>query len=369
MDGALLRATIPEANRGDPAPPIKSISRPTSFKRSRPLPVTICFNTSREVGPLLGIPHRKMPTVHWEAEEYRIRYHYSCLERFGLQIKLRKLERFFKFLTIASAERRRGDGNSFYARRRQFMGFFITYSCIKKTRTELFRKRESVLYPSFNFYPGASTDPWWEEHEALFFFQFRLRRAHSLQLIDEMELTGKIFKCSSGPEDSGKEAHVHNNPADLCIMVVLRSLSYPCSFKELVDIFGLPSNRISDMHHTGLEFIYYKYRKLVNLEGWVTYFAQFADVFCEYGCRYENQIAMIDGTFTESCRPGLRNVKEKNQTDYRMFFSGDKGAHGYQVMSAAGLMLACGRPARPARARPGLLAELRFKDPWTAREL
>jgi hypothetical protein len=84
--------------------------------------------------------------------------------------------------------------------------------------------------------------------------------------MDEMELTGKIFKFRSGPEDSGKEAHVHNYPADLCMMAVLLSLSFPSSFKELVDIFGLPSNRISYMYHTGLEFIYCKYRKLVNLE-------------------------------------------------------------------------------------------------------
>jgi hypothetical protein len=43
-------------------------------------------------------------------------------------------------------------------------------------------------------------------------------------------------------------------------------------------------------------------------------------------CPYENNIAMIDGTFTKSCWPGgLRNV-EKNQIDQHMFFSGDKGS-------------------------------------------
>ncbi len=44
---------------------------------------------------------------------------------------------------------------------------------------------------------------------------------------------------------------------------------------------------------------------------------------------------MIDGTLTKSCWPGeLRNVNERNQSDQHMFFSGDKGAHRYQVMSA-----------------------------------
>ncbi len=69
----------------------------------------------------------------------------------------------------------------------------------------------------------------------------------------------------------------------LCIMVVLRSLSYPCAFKELVGIFGLPSNRISDVYQTAIEFIYFKYRKLVAFESWVPYFSQFADIFSEYG--------------------------------------------------------------------------------------
>ena len=215
------------------------------------------------------------------------------------------------------------------------MGIFITYRCIEETRTELFRKREAILHPSFDFYPGASTDPWWEGHEALFFSRFRFRRAHFLLLMDEMELTGKIFKCSSGPADRGRQAHVHNYPADLCIMVVLCRLSYPCTFHKLVDIFGVPSNRISDMYHTAVEFLYFRFKKLVSLETWVPYFSDFAAAFRSYGSPYESTVGMIDGTFTASCRAGgLRNVREENQTDQRMFYNGDKGCHGYNTMSA-----------------------------------
>ena len=148
-----------------------------------------------------------MPTVHWEAEEYRVRYHYSCLERFDLQKKLKQQERFLKYLILTSNARRRRDGDSSSERRRRFMGIFITYRCIKETRSQLFRRRETVLYPSFNFYPGASSDPWWEQHEALFFFRFRFRRAHFLQLMDAMDLTGKTMKCSGGPQDSTSSYH------------------------------------------------------------------------------------------------------------------------------------------------------------------
>jgi hypothetical protein len=46
----------------------------------------------------------------------------------------------------------------------------------------------------------------------------------------------------------------HNFPADLCVMVVLRRLSYPCTFQELVDIFGFPPNRIADMYHIAIDY-------------------------------------------------------------------------------------------------------------------
>ena len=128
-----------------------------------------------------------------------------------------------------------------------------------------------------------------------------------MQLMDATDLTGKAMECSGGPHDSGRDAQVHNYPADLCIMVVLHSVSYPCSFKEFVDIFGLPSNRLLGGYHAAIEYIYFRYRNLVDLETWQPY------VFCEWSCPYDANIALIDGTFTPACRPGgLRNVQEKN---------------------------------------------------------
>ena len=104
-----------------------------------------------------------MPTVNWIVEEYRVRYHYSTLERFDLQKRLDSLQDFLKFLIVSSQSRRRREGDGFYARRRRFMGIFITMRCIEETRAQLFRKRAHILYPSFNFYPGGASDPWWEE--------------------------------------------------------------------------------------------------------------------------------------------------------------------------------------------------------------
>ena len=39
------------------------------------------------------------------------------------------------------------------------MGIFFTLR-IQLTCAELFRKRETILYPSFHFYPGGASNPW-----------------------------------------------------------------------------------------------------------------------------------------------------------------------------------------------------------------
>ena len=62
------------------------------------------------------------------------------------------------------------------------MGIILTYRCIKQTCAQLFRKKQSILYPLFKYYPGAATDPFWEGHEALFFFQIQIQKAALLTI-------------------------------------------------------------------------------------------------------------------------------------------------------------------------------------------
>ena len=139
-----------------------------------------------------------MPSVHWECEPFRIRYHFSCLELCDLLRKWVFFKKYLMLQVLFSRARRRREGDGFQARRRRFMGIILTYRCIKQTCAQLFRKKQSILYPSFKYYPGAATDPFWEGHEALFFFRFRFRRQHFLQLMDEMEPSGKSFRCYTG---------------------------------------------------------------------------------------------------------------------------------------------------------------------------
>ncbi len=75
---------------------------------------------------------------------------------------------------------------------------------------------------------------------------FSFQEAALSDAMDEMELTGKYLKC-------GSDKHTHNFPADLCIMIVLNRLSYPGTCKSQVEVFGIRSNRISDMFHIAVD--------------------------------------------------------------------------------------------------------------------
>jgi hypothetical protein len=117
------------------------LSEATDSICSGRLPVN-CYTVASFKTTWAGIAQR-MPTVHSEPEEYGIRFHCSCLERFDLQKKLEKLEKFLRFLIITASSRRRRDGDGFHARWSRFMGIFITYRCIKETRAQLFRAMDS----------------------------------------------------------------------------------------------------------------------------------------------------------------------------------------------------------------------------------
>jgi hypothetical protein len=79
-----------------------------------------------------------------------------------------------------------------------FCSDLLHIAAFKKHAPNFFaRLSDTILYPDFDFYPGGSTDAWWqlERLECLFYLRFRLRRKHFLTLMDELEQTGKYLKC------------------------------------------------------------------------------------------------------------------------------------------------------------------------------
>ena len=106
-------------------------------------------------------------------------------------------------------------------------------------------------------------------------------------MIDAMELSHKDCKCSSGGLKDNKH---HYYPAGLCIIVVLRRLSYPCTFMELVDVFGNPSHRLAGMYHAAVDYIFFRFRFTIVFQTRARYFARFASVFREYRCPYTHMV-------------------------------------------------------------------------------
>ena len=114
------------------------------------------------------------PTIHWEPDPFVIRlfrYHLPCLERFDLHTKLKRLRKFLCFLVVLSGAQRRLESTDSASRMQRTMGTIMMCRQIKKLQAQLFRRRESILYPSLKLYPGGASDP-------------AVRQANSFSLLD-----------------------------------------------------------------------------------------------------------------------------------------------------------------------------------------
>ena len=96
------------------------------------------------------------------------------------------------------------------------------------------------FYPPVGIYPTGTHDPYWTRsarHEELFLKRFRFRLPDFHRLMRAMKMDGEYFTC-----DTGKKY-----PADLCMMVLFRRLSYPCTFWQLATEFGIPLHRLCEI--------------------------------------------------------------------------------------------------------------------------
>ena len=194
--------------------------------------------------------------------------------------------------------------------------------------------RPSNFYPPRGFYPTGSHDVFWTSNEDLFLKRFRFRLPHFHRLMTAMKLDGEYFTC-----DTGKKY-----PADVCMMVLLRRLSYPCTFWQLATEFGIPSNRLCEIFHTTLDIIYDRYHGLIEFETWIPFFPEMAQTFEDYGSPFDSLVGLVDGNFLRFCRPrGLGN--KRSRLDQGQFYSGEKCAHGIKHLGcffANGMMALAG---------------------------
>ena len=147
--------------------------------------------------------------------------------------------------------------------------------------------------------------------------EFRFSKPDIPLLAEALGIPEK-FTCSQGTTSDGIEG--------LCM--VLKRLSYPCHYSDLIPRFGRPVPVLSMINNDVLDFIYSAHSHritqwnnmildLVNQE-------RCANAISEKGAALDNCIGFIDGTVRPICRPG-----EMQRTVY----NGHKRVHAIKFQS------------------------------------
>jgi hypothetical protein len=219
-----------------------------------------------------------MPTHHYSRRESHFQYFYKHFERFAFAKNIRSLKVLvFTQLLIISHRRKLGMLEE-SSRRRKMILIATFLRRISFLNQEMNRPRVTVFYPSQQMQTFDD-----ETFETM----FRFKRAHFYEVLDAMKISGELIKC-------GRKGKYSLYPADLCLMVVLRRLSYPCRFVDLVNIFGLPSNRIIEIFHSTVDFLFVRFaQKLNQFSIWTQHFPHFAQAMEAFGAPFNNLICII----------------------------------------------------------------------------
>jgi hypothetical protein len=220
-------------------------------------------------------------------------------------------------MLVLLRKKRSGGLDPNFRRRRMFCIIACTLG-IASLRNEINRKRITVFYPSQEMQVFD---------DDMFDKMFRFRRADFYRIISAMRLSGKSILC-------GRKGKAQYFPADLCLLIVLRRLAYPCRFVDLVNVFGLPSNRICDIFHSTIDYLYVSYaRKLHQFAIWSEHLPIFAQAMQAMGAPYSNLSNIFDGHFVGFCRPGgLGNLSSR--LDQSEVYTGEKAQHGMKYLVA-----------------------------------
>jgi hypothetical protein len=191
-----------------------------------------------------------MPTVRWEPRKDVQRWFFRTLERYDMM----KMMETFGTALLANVllfvlKKRRNQPTPESRRRRLIImvGVFLTQQSLQSAWS---LPKSSVRYPYVGVKQhGAESEFWGED---LFYDMFRFRKMHFFRMMDAMGLRNKTMLC-------GRKRKGQRFPADICLMVVLRRLAYPCRFVDLVNMFGIPSNRLCDIFHSTLDYLYHRF--------------------------------------------------------------------------------------------------------------
>ena len=149
--------------------------------------------------------------------------------------------------------------------------------------------------------------------------EFRFEKAHLPLLADVLQIP-PMFKCSQGSVADGMEA--------LCML--LKRLSYPCRYADMVHRFGRPIPVLSMVTNQVLDFIYDTHGRrilqwnhdLLNPRS----LEEYTYAVSRKGAPLDNCFGFVDGTVRPITRPG------ENQ---RVLYNGHKRVHAIKFQSVA----------------------------------
>ena len=147
--------------------------------------------------------------------------------------------------------------------------------------------------------------------------EFRFKKAEILRLAEALDIP-ETFLCHQGTTAAGIEG--------LCVL--LRRLTYPCRYSDLIPRFGQPVPELSMIYNIVVDYTYNTHGHRitqwnhtildpVNLK-------RYADAIYDKGAALDNCVGFIDGTVRPICRPGELQ---------RVVYNGHKRVHALKFQS------------------------------------
>lgn len=174
-------------------------------------------------------------------------------------------------------------------------------------------KNPDFCYENFG---GFSLD---DKNDAECLAEFRFRK-HDLPVLAEVLQIPDSFTCYQRTVSSGMEA--------LCIL--LRRLSYPCRFSDIIPRFGRPVPGLSMVSNQVLDYIYDTHgHRITQWNHQVLsqpLLQLYSDTIAAKGSALDNCFGFVDGTVRPICRPAEHQ---------RAVYNGHKRVHALKFQCVA----------------------------------
>ena len=147
--------------------------------------------------------------------------------------------------------------------------------------------------------------------------EFRFTKSEIPRLAEALDIPGTFF-CHQGTTAPGIEG--------LCL--VLRRLTYPCRYSDLIPRFGRPVPELSMIYNIVLDYIYNTHGHRISQWNHTILdpvsLERYAEAVYDKGAALDNCIGFIDGTVRPICRPGELQ---------RVVYNGHKRVHALKFQS------------------------------------